>query len=287
MDHRSVPDSSPDALHANGSPAAATEIPELVDLGQRLRRAREGRGIGLAELADRLHLAPEQLIALEDGDRLHLHEPVFVIAQAKRVAQALGVDVSEQVERLRHSRLMAEPRTPQAAAPPAPGAGAGAHPEPIPSSGDPGLSPPTRWGLAAAVTGLTLLLGVGIAQGIRQWGPRPQTSPLAPTSHRGDGHSAPTAAAASPGVLLLRSDEPSWVEVRNAEGQTLFSGLLEKEARFRLGNGLRVLAGRPDLVTVSLGGETPRRLGPISEVVWQDFPAAAAPATAPSPAPAP
>lgn len=260
------------AIHpSSGSPAAAMDIPELVDLGQRLRRAREGRGIGLAELADRLHLAPEQLIALEDGDRLHLHEPVFVIAQAKRVAQALGVDVSEQVERLRHSRLMDNPRPASAVTiPPEPG------PLPAAPSEEPGPARPSSWGLAAAIAGLTLLLGVGLAQGIRPWGPRPSASP-APAPAR----------AASPGVLLLRSDEPSWVEVRNAAGQTLFSGLLEKEARFRLGQGLRVLAGRPDLVTASVNGEAPRRLGTISEVDWQDFPAAGAQATAPSPAPAP
>jgi cytoskeletal protein RodZ len=211
-----------------------------VDLGQRLRRAREGRGIGVAELADRLHLGPEQLIALESGDRLHLHEPVFVIAQAKRVAQALGVDVSAQVEKLRHSRLMQTPTVVPSAAP---------------------ITPPSE---------------------------DPQSSRTATAMGGGNRAGAGgSTAAASPGVLLLRSEEPSWVEVRDAEGQTLFSGLLEKEARFRLGTGLRVLAGRPDLVTASVNGDAPRRLGTISEVDWQDFPAASTPATAPTPTPAP
>jgi hypothetical protein len=88
-------------------------------------------------------------------------------------------------------------------------------------------------------------------------------------------------------VLLLRSKEPSWVEVRDVEGQVLYSGLLEKEARFRLGKGLRVLAGRPDLVTASVSGGAPRRLGTINEVDWQEFVAPSAPAMAPSPTPAP
>ncbi len=247
-------------------------ISELVELGQRLRRAREGRGIGVAELADRLHLAPEQLIALESGDQAHLQEPVFVIAQAKRVAQALGVDVSPQVESLRHSPLM------RSAAP------AGRAPTPGPSGqGTPGASPasgpsPLRWSRAAALAGLALLLGLVGIQSFRLWGQRRPAPAAVPTA-------APSAAAtAAPGVLLLRSEQPSWVEVRNGAGQVLFSGLLEREARFRLAGGLRVLAGRPDLVTATVAGEAPRRLGTISQVDWQDFPPAPSP---PEPSPAP
>jgi cytoskeleton protein RodZ len=263
---------------AAGIPAEEA-IPELLELGRRLRRAREGRGIGVAELADRLHLAPEQLTALESGDRLHLHEPVFVIAQAKRVAQALGVDVSQQVERLRHSRLLERPAP---VAPLSPAAG-----DADPEAGE---TPRPLWGLAAAVAALTVLLAVLLAQAVRQWptprlGGAPRPAPAAASTGR------PPATKASPGVLVLRSDTPSWVEVRDAKDQILFSGQLEKEARFRLGGGLRVLAGRPDLVTASVGSEPPRRLGTISQVDWQEFPTPAAPTAnlgmAPAPAPAP
>lgn len=262
--------------HPPTSPGGLEPISELIDLGQRLRRAREGRGIGVAELADRLHLAPEQLAALENGDRNHLHEPVFVIAQAKRVAQALGVDVSQQVESLRHSRLM-QPLPPQfsaasSAAPSPPGNGRATAPAEFPTR-----SP--RWPLVAASTALTLLLGLVAARAFRLWGqPRPAPPPTGAIPPLAKG------GIAQAGVLLLRSDEPSWVEVRNGSGQVLFSGILEKEARFRLGEGLRVLAGRPDLVTATIGAEPPRRLGTISEVDWQEF-AATPPAPEPTPAP--
>lgn len=252
---------------ADASPGA---IPELVELGKRLRRAREGRGIGIAELADRLHLAPEQLGALENADRSHLHEPVFVIAQAKRVAQALGVDVGEQIEALRSSRLMREssplPQTRRLATPATRDAAAIADSAPAAapdSAAEQTSGRPFPVWLAAAITALALLLGVGVAQAIRHWSqPRTAAAPAA---------AAPAAAPAGPGVLQLRSDEPSWVEVREPDDTVLFSGILAKEARFRLGEGLRVLAGRPDLVTVSVSGETPRRLGNISEVEWQIF----------------
>ena len=261
-----------------GSPSPEP-VSELVELGQRLRRAREGRGIGIAELADRLHLAPEQLTALENGDRGHLHEPVFVIAQAKRVAQALGVDVSPQVESLRQSRLM-QPPIPAGLAPTAV----------PPGQATPHTSPessriPLRWARAVAFAGLTLLLGLVGIQSFRLLGQRRPVPAAVPAASDPARSAAPTAA---PGVLLLRSDQPSWVEVRNDDGQVLFSGLLEKEARFRLASGLRVLAGRPDLVTATVAGEAPRRLGTISQVDWQDFaPASSPPMPPPAPAPAP
>lgn len=270
-----------------GSSESPEPIAELVDLGHRLRRAREGRGIGMAELADRLHLAPEQLLALENGDRSHLQEPVFVIAQAKRVAQALGVDVSQQVESLRHSRLLQPLPHPMAAGggtPPIARGGARSGPG---AGSAPGAS---RWLPGAALAVLMLLLGLVAARAIRLWGqPRPPRAPATAGAPAGAGapvaaNSPAGASRAMPGVLLLRSDEPSWLEVRNGSGQVLFSGMLEKEARFRLGEGLRVLAGRPDLVTAAVGGEAPRRLGRISEVGWQDF-APSPPVPAPTPAP--
>ena len=244
-----------------------------MELGRRLRRAREGRGIGIVELADRLHLAPEQLSALENADRSHLHEPVFVIAQAKRVAQALGLDVGEQIEALRRSRLMQEslplPQARRLATPPSSDVAAAADTATAPApdtAADRSTGRPFPARLAAAIAALALLVGMGVAQAIRLWS-QPRTAATPATTPA-------TTPAAGPGVLQLRSDEPSWVEVRDPAGIVLFSGILEKEARFRLGAGLRVLAGRPDLVTVSVSGKTPRRLGSISEVEWQTFPPA-------------
>ncbi len=256
--------SSPPSLHS----ASPEPISELVELGERLRRAREGRGIGVAELADRLHLSPEQLTALENGDRSHLQEPVFVIAQAKRVAQVLGVDVSLQVESLRHSRLLQPLSAPVPAVAPTPA------PARLRARAAASLS---RWPLVAATTALALLLGLVATKAYHLWSHPNRQARSAPAKA-----TAPTPGGA-PGVLRLQSDEPSWVEVRNSSGQVLFSGLLEKEARFRLGDGLRVLAGRPDLVTAAVGRDAPRRLGSISEVDWQDF--APPPATSPAPAP--
>jgi hypothetical protein len=66
-------------------------------------------------------------------------------------------------------------------------------------------------------------------------------------------------------------DGLSWVEVRNLEGERVFVGELRGERRFPLGRGLRLSAGRPDLVTVETGGRPARILGEIDEIGWQTF----------------
>lgn len=75
----------------------------LEAMGCRLRQAREARGLAAAALADRLRIGVEQLEALESADRQRLPEPVFVIAQARRIAEALQLDITEELLALRAS----------------------------------------------------------------------------------------------------------------------------------------------------------------------------------------
>ncbi len=76
-------------------------IPALRALGQAIRQGREDQGLGIAELASRLNMGQEQLQALEEGDAARLPEPVFVIAQARRVANNLAIDITAPLQTLR------------------------------------------------------------------------------------------------------------------------------------------------------------------------------------------
>ncbi|NDF63091.1 MAG: hypothetical protein EB136_09310, partial [Synechococcaceae bacterium WBB_3_034] len=72
--------------------------------------------------------------------------------------------------------------------------------------------------------------------------------------------------------LTLSSPQPSWIEVRSIAGnKQLFEGNLEGRRVFPLGQGLRVLAGRPDLVLASLGTAPAKPLGPIDQINWISF----------------
>ncbi len=267
-------------------------IPELVQLGERLHQARQQKGLTLSDVAERLHIGADQLQALESGDRTRLREPVFVIAQAKRVAGALGVDIHQQIEGLRGSDLMRTPPRPH------PHLAAPVHADPRPPRNGHSTGSSTRraqiWpkALVAALGlgALTLMAAQLLSPG--GWNPLRNLSAVPGLSGSPDSDNTPPVPdpavkppaqrpadapqGSSPDVpkaaeLVLRASGPSWLTVRNANGTILFEGTVTGEQRFPLGAGLEVRAGRPDLVQASIGAGPARVLGPINQIQWKSF----------------
>jgi hypothetical protein len=58
------------------------------------------------------------------------------------------------------------------------------------------------------------------------------------------------------------------VEVRSLEGETLYAAILQGQVLLPLGRGVKVLAGRPDLVRVSVADQRPKVLGRIDQIAW-------------------
>jgi cytoskeletal protein RodZ len=264
---------------------SADPNPELQRLGQCLQEARLQQGLSIDELAGRLNMGPEQLQNLEAADSSALPEPVFVIAQARRVACSLGVDIDGPIQALRRSEGFASAR------PNRDGPGSPA----ITSSSRPARHVRSRvpvrvLGGLALVAGLLsgavalqqrglvpqlvlrfprLTAGVGPigSQASPSAGPSSAEKPSAETSKEAATGTALTAAS-----LHLEARQPSWLEVRTSAGTSLFRGTLEGEQTFPLKDGdLLVLAGRPDLVEVTVGGAQARPLGTIDKVIWHRF----------------
>jgi cytoskeletal protein RodZ len=279
---------------------SAELIPELQRLGQRLEQARQAQGISRENQAERLHMGTEQLRALEQGDRHALPESVFVVAQARRVAASLGLNIDPEIAALRDNpsfRTQPSKRTtPPPAAQPAPPEDRTTNTTTRPTGGAnqgqgrrPGVGP------LAAASALVLALAAALfwsqQRGALTLAPEPQppapalgsspaTEPApdpAPKPASQINASQPAEPEQGQGDLLLSASQPSWLEVRNQAGAVLFRGTLEGEQRFPLDQELRVLAGRPDLVLVSRGAAPAQPLGPIEAVTWRRF----------SPAPAP
>jgi cytoskeletal protein RodZ len=253
-----------------GTPSAESALERL---GLTLREARLARGMECRTLAAQLHMGPEQLEALEAGDASRLPEMVFVIAQARRVADALGVDVNLLITPLKQSSSALKPA-------PAPlNADTYTPKTSYTRSRQPSRLPIVGW--LALLAGLAAAGGWGWQQ-LTQTGGKPRAAaPLAPVQ------TAPQPGPAKPvamqATLSLTSAEASWLEVRTNTGQQLFEGNLKGTQIFPLGTGLRVLAGRPDLVRASLGKAPGKTLGRIDQLTWVEFKPSAPAATAPTP----
>ena len=72
----------------------------LIQVGALLREAREKRGFSIAEIAGSLRIGKEQLIALENGNKALLPEPVFIRAMVRRVAERLNLDATALVQQI-------------------------------------------------------------------------------------------------------------------------------------------------------------------------------------------
>ena len=134
---------------------------------------------------------------------------------------------------------------------------------------------PAQWRLTGARAALWVALGAGLVWGANQLRPLPRLSlpqgalPLTGPAEQG----APLPVATVPiGQLLVQSSGPSWVEVRSLGGPSLYAAILRGQVRLPLGQGVKVLAGRPDLVWVSVAGQRPKVLGRIDQIAWVEFP---------------
>ena len=87
-----------DATHATNDDASALRL-----VGHALRDGREQRELNQQELANRLHIGVEQLVALETGRIDGLPEPVFVKAMVRRIANYLQIDPDPLVAQLQRS----------------------------------------------------------------------------------------------------------------------------------------------------------------------------------------
>ncbi|MCT0251364.1 helix-turn-helix domain-containing protein [Synechococcus sp. CS-197] len=248
----------------------------LESVGIQLRSAREAAGLSAAQLADSLHMGHEQLDALERGDRERLPEPVFIKAMTRRVAARLQLDADPLIHELTIA-LAAEQtgQSPQkSAAKPSPAVSntrvSNAQSESTPSA--------TLW---KSVATIALLGGVGVGSALVFAKQRPVPTPAvavnaalpqpaaetakpATTTEADPSLTPPSAAPA----VTVTSQEPSWLEVRNADRETIYVGTLNDETPLAVNPGDEIYAGRPDLVLISNGNNQPQPLGDISDIRW-------------------
>ncbi len=136
-------------------------------------------------------------------------------------------------------------------------------------------SPRAQWPVTVGRAALLVGVGAGLVWGANQLGPIPRLSlPRLSLPQAGSFDRAERSprVGVPVGQLRLQSSGPSWVEVRGLDGETLYAAILQGQVLLPLGRGVKVLAGRPDLVRVSVASERPKVLGRIDQIAWVEVP---------------
>ena len=228
--------------------------------GERLRDARNSRGLSLAEIAARTRVPQRHLEALEAGDYAALPSPTYAMGFSKAYARAVGADEVGIAQEVRRDLDRLGPR----------------QPEYVPyETADPARVPSRGVAVLGVGIALAVLILVGLWYGTGLF--KPQTRAAADEAVVAQTIAPKPTAAASPaatgGEVVLTANDEVWLRVYDADDKTLYLGTMKPGERFVVpagANDPKINVGRPDKLAVTLNGSAIPPLGdgkrPIKDV---------------------
>lgn len=239
-------------------------------VGDRLKAAREAKGMSLDEVANTTRVPIRHLQHIETGDWDALPAPTYSVGFARSYANAVGLNGVEVATELREQL------------------GAAARPT-MPSyyqAADPSRVPPRSLAIVAGALALLLLFGYMIWRstaiddpaldetaiaGVDT--PLPEaaavTPAVAPTS-AGQPLGGPSATAGG-GAVVLTATQDVWLRVYEAGGgPALFQNMLKAGERYEVPSNAvapQIRTGRPDALRVTVGATPVPQLGPAERTI--------------------
>ncbi|MGI8610794.1 MAG: helix-turn-helix domain-containing protein [Sphingomicrobium sp.] len=266
-------------------PAEEFAEPEVASVGQRLRVAREAKGLSLEDVAAQTRIPRRHLESLENSDWERLPAPTYTTGFAKSYASAVGLDRGEIYEALRVEMGGVRPVS---------------HTSEVFEPSDPARTMP-KWlvfGAIAAVLALVLVMS---------WlNERSFSGPDADANESVAAAAEPVATAPPPtapvatasGPVVITANEQVWIQVKDG-ASTLKAGLLEAGQSFEVPASATapvLTTGKPEALRISVGTADAPSVGPAATTVrdvsllgpdLMRGPAAASPTAPGAPAAAP
>jgi len=261
-----------------------TEADDVVTVGQRLKEAREAKGLSVEDIAAQTRIPTRHLSSLETSEWDKLPAATYSIGFAKNYAAAVGLDRNEIGEQLRAEmggvrQIYAQPEVFEAA--------------------DPARTMPK--GLVISALGLLVLVVLALTWlNNRSLEPdQPQAAEantVAPAATEAPPPAPAAPAAAQP--VMLTATQAVWIEIKDGSA-VLKQGQLAPGERYEVpatATAPVITTGKPEALSISVGSQTAPAIGAPGKTVTgvslkpADLlrPAAAAPAaTAQTPPAAP
>ncbi len=260
-------------------PAGDLPEPEVATVGQRLRVAREAKGLTLEDVAAQTRIPRRHLESLENSDWERLPAPTYTTGFAKSYASAVGLERSEIYEQLREEMGGVRPvyQTSEVFEP-----------------ADPARTMP-KWLVFGAIAAVLVLVLV------MSWlNERSFSGPDGAANENVAEAAEPVAATPSPaapvqtasGPVVITANEQVWLQVKDGQ-TTLKEGLLEAGQSFEVPATAQapvLMTGKPEAIRISVGTADAPPVGPAATTVRNVSLRAAdlmraptAPGTAPAP----
>ncbi len=234
--------------------------------GEALRRAREAKGMSLADVAEATRIPIRQLEAVEGNAFSSLPGTPYAVGFARAYARAVGADEVEIARGVRAELGSAEPGERYEMF------------EPV----EPARIPPRWLAWSAAAIALLLAVGYGVWRA-HFFSGAVETQAVAPQQTPAD--AAPRPGAPPPqvrpttgGPVVLNASQPVWLWIYDQSGERLLEKQMEKGESFTVPEGAAnpmILTGRPEALAVSVGGRPVPPLGPPERTI-ADVPISAA-----------
>ena len=259
-----------------------TDVPSV---GERLRAAREEKGLSLEDIAAQTRIPRRHLEAIEGADWDRLPAPTYTIGFARSYASVVGLDRADIADQLRGEMGGSRATTTTEVFEPA----------------DPARTMPKGLVIGAilAVIVLVLVMSWLSRRSLEQPDETAANTAAPAASATPPPAAAPPAAPAAQGPVVLTAIDAVWLQVSEKGGATLFSGLLQPGQSYTVpatATAPVLKTGKPEALRVTVGTAVAPPVGPaatrISDVSLLPADllragAAAAPApAAPAPRPA-
>ena len=276
----------------DGTPDILTANP----VGDRLKAAREERGMSLDDVATVTRVPTRHLLHIERGEWDALPAQTYSVGFARAYAKAVGLNGSEIGQELRTQ--LGAPNNPATIAY-----------EPA----DPARVPPRSLAIVAGVIAVLLIVAYAIwrSSSVPEEDPQAEaaaadTPIVAPPPGAVPVQSQPLGGPAAPaasGPVVLTATDAVWLRVYEAGGPVLFESTMKPGDRYEVPSNAQrpqIRVGRPEALQVTIGQSPVPQLGPTGQPIGDvsllaadlaaraqgapagAAPAAAAPATAPT-----
>src|SRR6185295_14914981 len=247
-----------------------TDVPSV---GERLRAAREEKGLSLEDIAAQTRIPRRHLEAIEGADWDRLPAPTYTIGFARSYASVVGLDRADVADQLRGEMGGSRATTTAEVFEPA----------------DPARTMPKGLVIGAILAVIVIIL-------VMSWlSRRSLEQPDESAANTAPPAAAPPATPTAQGPVVLAATDAVWLQVSEKGGATLFSGMLQPGQSYTVpatATAPVLKTGKPEALRVTVGttvappvGPAATRVSDVSLLPADLLRTRAAPAPAAAPAP--